>query len=312
MQASQTQVVRALKGGPPVSPSAMKGFAFAWLLPRVVIVIGSLVGVVVLAFQTYIIWSQTELLRYQSQAAQTERAEQLRLRIARTENHGAALAVMEDAFAAAAYANAPPCDESCKATNLFAALGPGSDGLVTARALPTGSTGSSGRPTRDKRAAEGSAMRVQHLKERLERAQRTVSESLPPPGPASAGPMFAPAQQLVRDAGLECFGPTELSQRINVGLRLVSQVIRVLNAEELAGLDEPVALMILSRGKTLPYWPEMRTNGRYTVGTFSDDVIKFLRDLEDHVQDLKDLCAAKAKADRATLLIVSGKENISP
>src|SRR5687768_16409259 len=48
------ELVHALRGEGRVSPSAMKGFLFAWLLPRVVVVLGSLLATVVLCVQTYI------------------------------------------------------------------------------------------------------------------------------------------------------------------------------------------------------------------------------------------------------------------
>jgi hypothetical protein len=77
------------KGGKPVSAAALKGFAFAWLFPRTLIVIGSAITGAVLIAQTAIIYKQTQLLegqtdlmQKQTAAAQLEQAEKLRVRIA--------------------------------------------------------------------------------------------------------------------------------------------------------------------------------------------------------------------------------------
>lgn len=70
------------RGGQPVSLAALKGFITAWLFPRTLIVIGSIVGGLILAVQTYIIWSQTQLLAQQADTARIEQAGKLRERIA--------------------------------------------------------------------------------------------------------------------------------------------------------------------------------------------------------------------------------------
>lgn len=71
----------AARGGKPVSVSALKGFVTSWLLPRTVIVLGSLAGGVLLAAQTYILWNQTKLLSQQTAAAQVEPLAKLRDRV---------------------------------------------------------------------------------------------------------------------------------------------------------------------------------------------------------------------------------------
>ena len=54
------EVVTHAKGGKPVSAAALKGFAFAWLFPRTMIVIGSIITAAVLIAQTAIIYKQTQ------------------------------------------------------------------------------------------------------------------------------------------------------------------------------------------------------------------------------------------------------------
>jgi cell division protein FtsL len=55
-------------------------------LTLIEVVLGSIVGVLLLAFQTYILWNQTELLATQSRAAQIEQVSKLRERIASNTN----------------------------------------------------------------------------------------------------------------------------------------------------------------------------------------------------------------------------------
>ena len=74
------ELLGAARGGKPVSASALKGLVFAWLYPRTVIVIGSLVSLLLLIMQTAIIYKQTDLLAGQTEAAQFEQAEKLRQR----------------------------------------------------------------------------------------------------------------------------------------------------------------------------------------------------------------------------------------
>lgn len=77
------EIYRAARGEGVVSPEAVKGFLFSWLVPRALVVVGcSLIGAVVLGLQTYIMWSQTKLLQNQADAAQVDRAAKLRERLA--------------------------------------------------------------------------------------------------------------------------------------------------------------------------------------------------------------------------------------
>lgn len=74
------ELVGHAKGEKPVSVAAIKGFAFAWLFPRTLIVVGSIITGLVLIVQTAIIFQQTQLLERQTEAAQVDRAEKLRVR----------------------------------------------------------------------------------------------------------------------------------------------------------------------------------------------------------------------------------------
>ena len=76
------EMFNAAKSGKPVSMAAIKGFVTSWLLPRTVIVVGSLAGAVILAIQTYILWNQMRMLSLQTQAAQLEQSTKLRERAA--------------------------------------------------------------------------------------------------------------------------------------------------------------------------------------------------------------------------------------
>jgi hypothetical protein len=75
----------AATGGKPISVAAIKGFAFAWLFPRALIVVGSLLTGIVLGIQTFILFQQTRLLQDQTRAAQYAQTESLRARVLATE-----------------------------------------------------------------------------------------------------------------------------------------------------------------------------------------------------------------------------------
>lgn len=66
------EVFSHAKGGPPVTLAAIKGFVNAWLLPRVVVVVGSMLAALVLIVQTWILFQQTRLIDVQARAARFE------------------------------------------------------------------------------------------------------------------------------------------------------------------------------------------------------------------------------------------------
>lgn len=75
------EAIEASRGGPPITLSAIKGFAASWLFPRTFIVLGSLAGALLLGLQTWVIWGQTRLLTQQAEAAREEQAVRLRERL---------------------------------------------------------------------------------------------------------------------------------------------------------------------------------------------------------------------------------------
>lgn len=81
----------AFSQGKPISLSAIKGLLTAWFFPRAIIVIGSVIGGLILAVQTWILWNQTQFLALQSRAAQVEQSAILRDRISSNTTHLAAL-----------------------------------------------------------------------------------------------------------------------------------------------------------------------------------------------------------------------------
>jgi hypothetical protein len=119
VRATVTLVQEALetaRGGRPVSLSAIKGFVTAWLFPRAVVVIGSLLGGVVLVAQTYILWNQTRLLDLQTKAAQLEQVVQIRDRLGIISAHMTALARLKTVYNAGI--NIPPCNSSACGSNV--------------------------------------------------------------------------------------------------------------------------------------------------------------------------------------------------
>lgn len=88
------EVVGAAKGERPVSLAAVKGFAFAWLFPRALIVLGSIATGLLIAAQTMILYQQTRLLRMQAQSSQVDQAERMRDRIVDTNSLADRLALV--------------------------------------------------------------------------------------------------------------------------------------------------------------------------------------------------------------------------
>lgn len=60
------EAIRAKNGGPGVSIAAVKGFATAWLMPRAMLVIGSIIGGLMIALQTAILFQQNSLVAEQN------------------------------------------------------------------------------------------------------------------------------------------------------------------------------------------------------------------------------------------------------
>lgn len=86
LRATYTLVSEAFEhatGGRPMTAAAVKGMINALILPRAMILFGSLLGVLFVGLQTYVIWTQTRLLAQQAEAARVEQADRLRDRIAR-------------------------------------------------------------------------------------------------------------------------------------------------------------------------------------------------------------------------------------
>jgi hypothetical protein len=123
------ELYRAAKDGKPVSLSVVKGFAFAWLFPRTLIVIGSICTGLLVAAQTWILYNQnsligdqttllskqTELLAGQTRAAQLDQAEKLRERIVRRQKLAAHLSLSRHQFTAFV---SHTCSDSCASATL--------------------------------------------------------------------------------------------------------------------------------------------------------------------------------------------------
>lgn len=92
------EAFEAAKGGKPISLAAIKGFVASWIFPRAVVVLGSLLGVIVLVAQTYILWNQTRLLELQARAAQLEQVVKIRDRLASISGQIAALTRLREAY----------------------------------------------------------------------------------------------------------------------------------------------------------------------------------------------------------------------
>jgi hypothetical protein len=74
----------ATKEKRPVSLSAIKGLVFAWLFPRTVIVIGSIIAGLVLIAQTIILYSQKQIMQLQLRSTLVEESRTIRARVKAT------------------------------------------------------------------------------------------------------------------------------------------------------------------------------------------------------------------------------------
>ncbi len=137
----------AARGGPPITVDAIKGFVYAWLFPRTLIVIGSVVTGVALIVQTFILVRQTELLAEQTRqlakqtsAARLSQDERLRERVGEMEALISTLHRAQRAILGAKsdlYAN-DRCKIECYQTGILPVMGAiiKQEGLYSASSLP--------------------------------------------------------------------------------------------------------------------------------------------------------------------------------
>lgn len=78
------EIICSTRENRPISLAPIKGFIASWLVPKTVIMLGSIIGGILLLAQTYIIFQQTQLLSVQTEAAQIDQALKLREKIANT------------------------------------------------------------------------------------------------------------------------------------------------------------------------------------------------------------------------------------
>jgi hypothetical protein len=77
------EIVGQARGVRPLSLAAIKGFVAAWMFPRTVIVLGSLLGALVLFAQTALIYRQNSLMEVQVRAYAYEQEARIRDRMPR-------------------------------------------------------------------------------------------------------------------------------------------------------------------------------------------------------------------------------------
>lgn len=176
------EVYAYARGGQPPSFAAMKGFLTAWLFPRVIIAVGSILATAVLVAQTAIIWRQTQLLEVQADAAQLDRVERLRARVSRFDKHINNLSSMKRGLQAMERA-AANCDTGCQNEPMISAI---------QRLLPKRRSTSAQRPS------AGSTWFVQ-LKEAMNE---------------SGGWATGEIRGYVTDAGLDCLVESKLTESV--------------------------------------------------------------------------------------------------
>lgn len=249
------EVVRAAKGGQPVSVAALKGFAFAWLFPRAMIVIGSVITGIVLIVQTLILWQQsnvmqdqTKLLVGQTAAAQLEHAEKLRARID----------LLDALSARMSYATlriAPHdryCDEgACLESKIpFHILLAGNAKLAQAN----GPDGAATRALLDLvRGLNDNLSKVSRIKSSTTLVYRDTNEP-------EANPKFSAAEAaeaLLQEAERRCAHPDAKDRSLFAGIRTLSELSLLLDP----GIPEPDV-----SGDAKDFWPDNWRARAFDVG----------------------------------------------
>lgn len=102
--------------GKRISIPTLVGLANAWLMPRAVVIAGSIFATVLLGWQTYILWKQSDLLKAQADAATLDRIERVRGRLATLNIISGALHTMP---AFTWYAGSGPGAIRCRSPSCF-------------------------------------------------------------------------------------------------------------------------------------------------------------------------------------------------
>jgi hypothetical protein len=112
------------RGEGPPSIAAVRGLVFAWLFPRALIVLGSVIGGLALLLQTWILWNQTALLKSQAVTAQMQQQMWLRDRVTTLQADVAVLSEYAKTTMAGVLANhiahgETNCDNTCREKVIF-------------------------------------------------------------------------------------------------------------------------------------------------------------------------------------------------
>lgn len=305
------EVIAASRGGKPVSVSAIKGFITAWILPRTMIVLGSVLGAAILGVQTYILWNQTQVMTMQTKAAQFEQSAVLRIRISETARTTASLSGLEKVFAIPiqrVYCVSDECRRSY--------LGPTFKLLREDVPQP---------PYGEARNAWASLSKsLQQIQEQVSNASGTRELNLDEKQPSK----LALIDAVFRPATVQCrFDPDKsavyinqastyflvvgngfwMEQPLNSPKQLVefSQQFPQVKSNHDTGLIElEAALARVPYVLTRKAKNEEEVSGSYTISKAAEDLEKLRRVLADQTKNLLRECKETSEQDKRALLIM--------
>lgn len=317
IRATSTLVGEALnsaRGGPPVSWDAIQGLISAWLFPRALIVIGSVAGFILIAFQTYILWGQTTILRLQVDAAQVEQAAKLRERIKEEVVLIERLTQIENGLGPTPSLSFD-CAEDCESTRVLDKL---SKLKETSNKAPSDAASLSLKPLGRPESASNPSTQFSVILMRVDasramslnlRALRRLARAFGSPEmkkasklPDTAGP-FTALTEVIEPAFLRCFPRSDAANRVAPAAGLVRDLVTGIEAYE-NGVEPPVQ-MAIALGQLL-HSPDFSSRVEtiytsaihsYTVAQFSKDVTALHGSLKTGIQALRQECVAAMKRD---------------
>lgn len=318
-----SEALTAVKGGPSISLEAIKGFITAWLFPRTVIVIGSLVGALLLGLQTYIIWGQTKLLRLQAEAAQVDQAARIRERIARE------VAVVDQLLAIERGLGRGPliqCGDDCKSTKFLDKIRDASKRRappeVVILDIKTRPSVSATSPSAHSTQVFVQPQRVDAT-DALGLILRTLRRSIRALGPlkikdtsepaATAIPLAA-LSDVIEPAFIECLPELAIAGNLDQATRLIGELstgIELYVKGTGPTLEFAIAIAQLSASPDLSKpadLVDMSTIETYTVAQFSKDFTVLHETLRGAVEALRSRCGGNLRRNVETLRAIDAAE----
>jgi hypothetical protein len=267
---------RAMSGvlGTPSSASSALTFRekfFAGLI--------SVITTAALLTQTYVAHKQTEMIREQTTASQTERAQTLRARIAATHEHILTAQALASSLAWR-FQEMPRCNDKCLGSDFFSLI---KQDETTSR-------------MKQRQGPSQARDLLAHIQKMfiLQQGQLHAING----GPISAAQFF---RQRLYPAITDCSLSPGAAKHIQATSTALPQIVSFIHGRERSMLSRQVSLMLLSHGENIPHWTTIEEDASYTMQRFSGDVVFYLDDVEDSIQGLVEACSSRLSKDQQAL-----------